>query len=73
MIELPEILSCLEQIFIQNIMSRSKEKNQAKLKQIYGVNFPGSLFWLHEFIVEQRDCEDPIDLEDIGMYPCGVL
>lgn len=54
-------------------MSRSKEKNQAKLKEIYGVTFPDSLFWLHEFIVEQRGCDDPIALEDIGLYPCGVL
>jgi hypothetical protein len=54
-------------------MSRSKEKNQAKLKEIYGVAFPDSLFWLHEFIVEQRDCEDPIDLADLALYPCGVL
>jgi hypothetical protein len=43
-------------------MSRSKQKHQAKLKEIYGVNFPDSLFWLHEFIVEQRNYEAPIDL-----------
>ena len=42
-------------------MSRSQELNQAKLKEIYGVNFPDNLFWLHEFIVEQRDCEDPLE------------
>jgi hypothetical protein len=54
-------------------MSRSKNKNQAKLKEIYGVDFPDSLFWLHEFIVEQRNCDDPIDLDDLGLYPCGVL
>lgn len=54
-------------------MSRSKAHNQAKLKEIYGVNFPDSLFWLHEFIVEQRDCEDSIDLSDVGLYPSGVL
>jgi Uncharacterised conserved protein (DUF2228) len=54
-------------------MSRSKQKHQAKLTEIYGVYFPDSLFWLHDFIVEQRDCDDPIDLEDIGLYPCGVL
>ena len=54
-------------------MSRSQELNQAKLKEIYGVNFPDNLFWLHEFIVEQRDCEDPLDLHDLGLYPCGVL
>jgi Uncharacterised conserved protein (DUF2228) len=54
-------------------MSRSKDKYQAKLKEIYGVTFPDSLFWLHDFIVEQRDCDDPIDLNDIGLYPCGVL
>jgi Uncharacterised conserved protein (DUF2228) len=54
-------------------MSRSKEQNQAKLKEIYGFDFPDSLFWLHEFIVEQRDCDDPIDLNDLGLYPCGVL
>jgi Uncharacterised conserved protein (DUF2228) len=54
-------------------MRRSKEQNRAKLKEIYGVTFPGSLFWLHEFIIEQRDCEDPIDLADLGLYPCGVL
>jgi hypothetical protein len=54
-------------------MNRSQEQNRAKLKEIYGVNFPDALFWLHEFIVEQRDCEDPIDLADVGLYPCGVL
>jgi Uncharacterised conserved protein (DUF2228) len=54
-------------------MSRSKEKNQAKLKEIYGVNFPDSLFWLHDFIVEQRDCDDPIGLEDLAFYTCGPL
>jgi hypothetical protein len=54
-------------------MTRSQAQNQAKLKEIYGVNFPDSLFWLHEFIVEQRDCEDPIDLADVGLYPSGVL
>lgn len=54
-------------------MSRSKEQNRAKLKEIYGFNFPDSLFWLHEFIVEQRDCDDPIDLADVGLYPSGVL
>jgi Uncharacterised conserved protein (DUF2228) len=54
-------------------MSRSKEKNQVKLKKIYGVTFPDSLFWLHEFIVEQQNAEDSIELEDIGLYPCGVL
>jgi hypothetical protein len=54
-------------------VSQSKEKNQAELKQIYGVNFPDSLFWLHEFIVEQRDCEDSIDLNDLAFYPGGVL
>ncbi len=53
--------------------SRSKQQNQAKLREIYGVNFPDSLFWLHEFIIEQRDCDDPIDLNDLGLYPCGVL
>ena len=54
-------------------MSRSKDKNQAKLKEIYGVNFPDSLFWFHEFIVEQRNCDDPIDLEDLELCPLGVL
>jgi hypothetical protein len=54
-------------------MSRSKDKHRAKLKEIYGVNFPDALFWLHEFIIEQCDCDDPIDLGDIGLYPCGVL
>jgi Uncharacterised conserved protein (DUF2228) len=54
-------------------MSRSKQQNQAKLKEIYGFDFPDSLFWLHEFIVEQRDCDDPIDLGDLGLYPSGVL
>jgi Uncharacterised conserved protein (DUF2228) len=54
-------------------MSRSKEKHQAKLKEIYGVNFPDALFWLHEFIVEQLNHDDPIDLNDLGLYPCGVL
>jgi hypothetical protein len=54
-------------------MSRSKQENQAKLKEIYGVEFPDSLFWLHEFIVEQRNCDDPLDLNDLAFYPCGVL
>ncbi len=54
-------------------MSRSKDKHQAKLKQIYGVNFPDSLFWFHEFIIEQRDCQDSIDLNDLDLYPSGVL
>jgi hypothetical protein len=54
-------------------MSRSKQENQAKLKEIYGVEFPDSLFWLHKFIVEQHNCEDPIDLADVGLYPSGVL
>ncbi len=54
-------------------MSRSKDKNKAKLKEIYGFDFPDSLFWLHEFIVEQQDCDDPIDLADVGLYPSGVL
>jgi hypothetical protein len=54
-------------------MSRSKDKNQAKLKEIYGVNFPDSLFWLHDFIIEQRDCDDPIQLSDISLCPGGVL
>jgi Uncharacterised conserved protein (DUF2228) len=54
-------------------MSRSKDKHQAKLKEIYGVNFPDSLFWFHEFIIEQRDCQDPIDLNDLDLYPSGVL
>jgi Uncharacterised conserved protein (DUF2228) len=54
-------------------MSRSKEKHQANLKKIYGVDFPDTLFWLHEFIIEQQNCADPIDLNDLGLYPCGVL
>jgi hypothetical protein len=54
-------------------MSRSKDQNQDKLKEIYGVNFPDSLFWLHDFIIEQRDCDDPIELEDISLYSGGVL
>jgi hypothetical protein len=54
-------------------MSRSKDKHQAKLKQIYGVSFPDSLFWFHEFIIEQRNCSDPIDLNDIALYSSGVL
>jgi hypothetical protein len=54
-------------------MSRSQDKYQAKLREIYGVTFPDSLFWLHEFIVEQQNAEDPIVLEDIDLYPSGVL
>jgi hypothetical protein len=54
-------------------MSRSKDKNQAKLKEIYGLDFPDALFWFHEFIIEQRDCQDPIDLNDLELYPSGVL
>ncbi len=54
-------------------MSRSKEQNQAKLKEIYGFTFPDSLFWLHDFIVEQRDCADPIDLEAMNLRPLGAL
>jgi hypothetical protein len=52
-------------------MSRSQEKNQAKLKAIYGVDFPEALFWLHEFITRQSD--DSIGLSDIQIYPCGPL
>jgi hypothetical protein len=58
---------------VENIMSRSKQKNQAKLKEIYGLDFPESLFWFHEFIIEQRDCQDPIDLNDLALYPSGAL
>jgi hypothetical protein len=54
-------------------MSRSKQKHQSKLKKIYGVDFPDSLFWLHEFIVEQRNCDDSIDFKDLLIYPCGPL
>jgi Uncharacterised conserved protein (DUF2228) len=54
-------------------MSRSKDKNQAKLKEIYGIYFPDALFWLHDFLVEQRACEDPIDLNDLAFTPSGVL
>lgn len=54
-------------------MSRSKDKDRAKLKNIYGVNFPDSLFWLHEFILQQQDCDDPIDLDDLSLYPSGPL
>jgi hypothetical protein len=51
--------------------SWSKAKNQQQLKSIYGVDFPDTLFWLHEFIV--RDPDDPIDLTDIDLYPSGPL
>jgi Uncharacterised conserved protein (DUF2228) len=54
-------------------MSRSQEKHQAKLQEIYGVDFPDALFWLHEFILEQQNCEDPIDLNDLAFTPGGVL
>jgi Uncharacterised conserved protein (DUF2228) len=54
-------------------MNRSQEQNQAKIEEIYGFEFPDSLFWLHEFIVEQQNCDDPIALADLGLYPCGVL
>jgi hypothetical protein len=54
-------------------MIRSKEKYQTKLTEIYGFKFPDALFWLHEFIIEQRDCDDPIDLGDLSLYPSGPL
>jgi hypothetical protein len=54
-------------------MSQSKDKYQAKLKNIYGVTFPDSLFWLHEFILQQQNCDDPIDLDDLSLYPSGPL
>jgi hypothetical protein len=54
-------------------MSWSKQRNQAKLNAIYGVDFPDSLFWLHEFIVEHPNYGDKPNLGSIGFGPAGPL
>ncbi len=53
------------------MISRSQARNHAKLKKIYGVDFPDSLFWLHEFL--DRDANNVKDLYTLGIYPCGPL
>lgn len=54
-------------------ISWSKEQNQKKLQTIYGVKFPDSLFWLHEFLVKCEEKSDRLKLSSIGMRPAGVL
>jgi hypothetical protein len=51
-------------------MSWSKEKNQKFLRQLYGVDFPDSLFWLHEFLVSNQYSSN---LRDLELHPTGVL
>lgn len=54
-------------------MSWSKEKNKQQLQALYGVEFPDSLFWLHEFLVKCEEKSDRVELSVLRLHPSGVL
>jgi hypothetical protein len=55
-------------------MNWSKEQNQQKLKELYGVEFPDALFGVHEFMISRTENDDKsMALSVIGLYPAGLL
>ncbi|MBD2127439.1 hypothetical protein NDI39_01830 [Microcoleus sp. ZQ-A2] len=55
-------------------MNWSKEQNQQKLKELYGVEFPDALFGVHDFMISRTENDDKsMALSVIGLYPAGPL
>jgi len=50
-----------------------KSAKSTKIETIYGVEFPDSLFWLHEFLVESKKDSDRVELSALRLHPSGVL